>query len=98
MSGGSEAAFDIRALRKLVKDGPVVVSEDSRLLVAASLTVAHVKNDDQGSFRLTKKDANNASRDDVAAALVLVAGAYERSPKARDGSGTPGADTGMTAP
>ena len=81
VSRWSEAAFDIRALRKLVKDGPMVVSEDSRLLVAASLMVAHVKNDDQGSFRLVKRDHNNASRDDVAAALALVAGAYERSPK-----------------
>ena len=81
VSRWSEAAFDIRALRKLVKDGPMVVSEDSRLLVAASLMVAHVKNDDQGSFRLVKRDHNNASRDDVAAALALVAGAHERSPK-----------------
>ena len=81
VSRWSEAAFDIRALRKLVKDGPMVVSDDSRLLVAASLMVAHVKNDDQGSFRLVKRDHNNASRDDVAAALVLVAGAFERSPK-----------------
>ena len=81
VSRWSEAAFDIRALRKGIKDGPLVCSEDSRLLVAASLMVAHVKNDDQGSFRLVKRDHNNASRDDVAAALVLVAGAYERSPK-----------------
>ena len=84
VSRWSEAAFDIRGLRKLVKDGPWVVSEDSRPLVAASLMVAHVKNDDQGSFRLVKADHNNASRDDVAAALVLVAGAFERSPKPSD--------------
>ena len=81
VSRWSEAAFDIRALRRLVKDGPMVVSEDSRALLIASLAVAHVKNDDQGSFRLVKRDHNNTSRDDVAAALVLAAGAYERSPK-----------------
>ena len=75
VSRWSEAASDIRALRKGIKDGPLNVSEDSRLLVAASLSVAYVKTDDQGSFRLVKRSTANTSRDDVAAALVLVAGA-----------------------
>ena len=80
VSRWSDAAFDIRALRKLVKDGPLVVAEESRLLMAASLSAAHVKNDDQGSFRLVKKDTANTARDDVAAALVLASGAFMRYP------------------
>ena len=58
-----------------------MVDVDSRLLVAASLMVAYVKTDDQGSYRLVKRSTANTARDDVAAALVLAAGAYERSPK-----------------
>ena len=78
----SEASQDIRSLRKGIMDGPLVVSEGSRSLMIASLSVAQVKSDDQGSVRLVKKDGrNNRSRDDVAAAFTLVAGAFERSPK-----------------
>ena len=75
----SEAAFDIRSLRKLAADGPLSVEESSRLILAASLSVALVKNDDQGNTRLTKSGGNNTARDDVAAGLVLVAGAYARA-------------------
>lgn len=75
VSRWSEAAFDIRSLRKLAADGPLTVAEPSRLLLAASLSVALVKNDDQGNTRLAKRGTNNLTRDDVAA-LVLVAGAY----------------------
>ena len=76
----SEAAFDIRALRKGAKDGPFSATLGSRELIQASIGVAHVKNDDQGNVRMVK-NASNAARDDVAAALVLAAGAYERRPK-----------------
>ena len=79
VSRWSEAAFDIRSLRKLAADGPFTVAESSRPLLAASLSVALVKNDDQGSMRLSKNGSNNTARDDVAAALVLVAGAYARA-------------------
>ena len=79
VSRWSEAAFDIRSLRKLAADGPLTVAEPSRLLLAASLSVALVKNDDQGNTRLAKSGVNNAARDDVAAALVLVSGAYART-------------------
>ena len=79
VSRWSEAAFDIRSLRKLVKDGPLSAEESSRPLLAASLSVAMVKNDDQGNCRLAKKGSNNASRDDVAAALVLAAGVFQRA-------------------
>ena len=75
----SEASFDIRALRARTKDGPFAVAKWSRSLLAASLAVATVKNDDQGSTRLVKKDTNNTARDDVAAACVLAAGLFERT-------------------
>lgn len=75
----SEASEDIRALRSIAADGPLSVEEESRLLIAASLSVAMVKNDEQGSVRLVKRSTNNCARDDVAAGLVLVAGAFVRS-------------------
>ena len=75
----SEASADIRALRKFAADGPFGVDEGSRLILAASLAQAQVTNDDQGSTRLTKKGSNSTARDDVAAALVLAAGAFDRA-------------------
>ena len=78
----SEASEDIRALRKMAKDGPLAVVEQSRPLMIASLAKAMVQNDDQGSYRLVKADpSNNTARDDVAAALTLAAGAAARLPK-----------------
>ena len=44
-----------------------MVAESSRPLLAASLSVALVKNDDQGNVRLSKNGSNNTARDDVAA-------------------------------
>ena len=78
----SEAGEDIRAVRKLAADGPLSCAEGSRPLLAASLSAAMVVNDDQGNTRLKKKGTNNQARDDVAAALVLAAGAYHRSQRA----------------
>ena len=75
----SEASFDIRAVRSHTKDGPFAVAECSRSLLEASLSVATVKSDDQGSVRLTKRTSNNESRDDVAAAFCLAAGAFART-------------------
>ena len=77
----SDAASDIRSLRKLAKDGPFMATPDSRALIEESLAVAYVKNDDQGNVRLSKRGTQNAARDDVAAALTLAAGAYARRPK-----------------
>lgn len=78
-----EASADVRALRSGAMDGPLTVAEESRPLLAASLAVAMVKSDDQGNTRLVKRDAfNNTSRDDVAAGLTLVAGAFDRANKA----------------
>ena len=75
----SDAAADIRALRKGAKDGPLSVDDRSRALLIASLAAAHVKSDDAGNTRLVKNSSNN-SRDDVAAALTLAAGAFARYP------------------
>ena len=44
-----------------------------------------VKNDDTGSFRMVKSGSHNQARDDVAAALVLAAGAQARMPKPSGG-------------
>ena len=79
VSRWSEAADDIRSLRRLAKDGPLAVEPSSRPLLVASLAVAMVKSDDQGNTRFAKQGTNNTSRDDVAAALVLGAGVYQRS-------------------
>ena len=67
-------------LRKGAKDGPFSVTPEARLLLAASLSVAMVKNDDAGNTRLVKRGTNNTARDDVAAALLLAAGAHARKP------------------
>ena len=75
----SEAAEDIRALRKMAMDGPLSCESKSHKLIGASLAVAKVKNDDQGNCRLEKRGSNNEARDDVAAALTMAAGAWERA-------------------
>ena len=73
----SEAAADIRSLRKMALDGPLSCAQSSRALIAASLSAAMVENDKQGSMRLIKRGTNNTGRDDVAAALTLAAGALQ---------------------
>ena len=72
----SESAEDIRALRAAAKDGPLAVSECSRDLLAASIAVTTIKNDDQGSFRIIKR--NLGCRDDVAQTLCWAAGEHAR--------------------
>ena len=76
----SDAAEDIRALRKMAKDGPLSVVPEARALVQASLSVSKVKSDDQGNTRLEKRTKNNEARDDIAAALCLGVGALSRKP------------------
>ena len=78
MTRWSESSEDIKALRSLTRDGPFAAEEESRPLLAASLSVARVKNDDAGGTRLVKRGFNNQARDDVAAALVLAAGKFSR--------------------
>ena len=75
----SEAARDIRSLQRFTRDGPFTVVEEARPLIAASLAVSLVKHDESGSSRLIKRGSNNESRDDVAAALTLAAGAFNRA-------------------
>ena len=82
----SDSSADIRAPRKSTRDGPLAVAENSRLLIAASLAVATVQNDNAGNHRLVKSK-NNTARDDVAAALTLSAGAHERILLARPEGG-----------
>ena len=79
----SESSEDIRGLRKAAKDGPLAIEEGSRGLLTASLAVAMVKTDDAGNTRLAKRGTHNCARDDVAAALVLAAGALARAPAPR---------------
>ena len=74
----SEASEDIRGLRRICKDGPMAVDPDSEVLLAASLSAAMVKNDDAGNVRMVKAGTNNTGRDDVAAALVMAGGAFDR--------------------
>ena len=78
----STAGEDIRALRRLAMDGPLCCAPASIPVIAASLSVSRVKNDDQGNTRLTKQSSNNTGRDDVAAALVLAAGEFARQASA----------------
>ena len=87
MTRWSESSEDIRALRKMSKDGPLSVDPRSAALLEASLAVASVKNDSSGNVRLEKRGSNNQSRDDVAAALTLGAGAHQRRSKAPRGGG-----------
>ena len=79
ISRWSEAAADIRSLRKAALDGPLSCEENSRMLITASLAQCVVKSDDQGSTRLVKATTNNAGRDDVGAALLLAAGGVDRA-------------------
>ena len=83
----STASEDIRALRKIAKDGPLAVEPLSRNLLTASLAAAKVENDRSGNYRLTKRDpANNCARDDVAVALTLAAGALVRAGSMQTGT------------
>ena len=80
MKSKMEAAGDIRSLRRTAKDGPMSVEGESRALVTASLSAAMVKPDGLGNVFLVKRGSNNQARDDVAAALVLAAGAVGKLP------------------
>ena len=75
----SSSSEDIRALRKICRDGPLSIDPDSRNLLVVSMSAAHVENDKSGNSRLIKKGHNNQARDDVAAAAVLASGAFERA-------------------
>ena len=73
----SEATEDVAAFRQLAKDGPLSIVPECRALAQVSIGQAAVLSDDQGSVRLQKK-RHGRSRDDVAVAGVLAAGALVR--------------------
>ena len=80
-----ESDEDVQAVRRLSSnaDPGLSIANESRSLLDASLAVAEVTTDSVGHSRLTKRDQNSCSRDDVAAALTLAAGAAVRSPAPR---------------
>ena len=61
----SSASEDIRALRRIARDGPLSVADNDRDLLAASLAVAKVQNDTSGNVRMVKDGHNNTARDDA---------------------------------
>ena len=73
--------------------GPLAVESESAKLLSTSLTFARVNVKQGGTvILLDKAGNNNLGRDDVAAALILAAGAWERAARkqrARGGSGPP---------
>ena len=75
----SSSSEDIRALRKICRDGPLSVDLGSRSLLVVSLSAAQVQNDNAGNVRMVKRGTANQARDDVAAAATLAAGAFERA-------------------
>lgn len=80
----SEASFDIRSLQKMARDGPMSSPSEAEALILESLVHAVVQPDLAGNVRLIKSGSNNVGRDDVAAALVLAAGAAARRPAVVD--------------
>ena len=78
----SSSSADIRALRKICRDGPLSVDPGSRSLLVVSMSAARVQNDNAGNTRLIKRSSDNRARDDVAAAATLASGAWERASSA----------------
>ncbi len=78
----SSSSEDIRALRKICRDGPLSVDPGSRNLLVVSMSSAYVESDKAGNSRLIKRASDNKARDDVAAAAVLAAGAFQRASSA----------------
>ena len=76
----SQSSEDIRATRRLTKDGPLSLAPSARALLMTSLTAAGVASDTSGNQRMIKKGHANESRDDIAVALTLACGAWDRSP------------------
>ena len=74
----SESTADIMALRRAALDGPLSVAPECRRIFRFALAESTVEHDDAGNVRLVKGDTHNTHRDDLAAALVLAAGARSR--------------------
>ena len=73
----SEATEDVTSLRELVRDYGLSCEAASRRLLGLSLSQASVRHDDSGNVRIVKR-RGGASRDDVAVALSMAAGAVMR--------------------
>ena len=78
----SEITEDIQHCRKLGLDGGLAVSPESRRAFRMALSETEVLADDDGSVRLVKR-RRGRSRDDLAVALVMAAGALARLPAPR---------------
>ena len=74
----SQATTDIAAFRRLAGDGPLSVAPECRALARVAMGAASVLSDEQGSARIRKRK-HGRSRDDVAIAAVLAAGAHVRA-------------------
>ena len=79
----SESTEDVMAARRLALDGSLAVVEHVRPLYRLTLAESAVEHDDAGNVRMVKADTNSRSRDDLAAALVMAAGALARLPRPR---------------
>ena len=75
----SEATEGVSWFRRLVADTPLSIDKQCRPLAALTLSQATVASDDQRSIRLLKRRYGR-SRDEVAVAGVLSAGALVRDP------------------
>ena len=73
----SESTEDISAFRRFTKDGPLSIAPESAALAKLGLSQATAFSDQQGSVHLQKK-RHSRSRDDVAIAGTLAAGALAR--------------------
>ena len=79
VSQWSGSTYDIEALREYAADGPMSVDPDCWPLLALSIADARVQPEKGGFVKMVKKDTHNTGRDDVANALVLVAGLVKRA-------------------
>ena len=82
----SESTEDVAAFRQLVADGPLSILPKCRGLARLALSQSSVKSDNQGGTRLVKRQ-HDRSRDDVAVAGVLAAGAFVRERRRPKGRG-----------
>ena len=73
----SESTEDVAAFRQLVRDGPLAIRGQCSRLAKLALSQAVVRSDTSGGARLEKRK-HGRSRDDVAVAAVLAAGALVR--------------------
>ena len=74
----SEASEDIGALRRLALDGNLAIHPEAAHVLSVSLASTGIERDTSGNMRLSRDSSGHRRRDDLAAALVLAAGEYQR--------------------